>query len=214
MAMLKIPGYENQRPGEVPLSAVRDLLGDCRRCPLCETRTNIVFGDGDAYARVVIVGEAPGKNEDLSGVPFVGAAGKKLDALLEIAGLRRDEVYICNVLKCRPPSNRDPRPEEIAECSPFLREQIRSVWPDVIVCLGNFATRFILRTEQGITSLRGRFYETGHFHVLPVFHPAAAIYDRTKQASLEADFALLGQWLAEHPAAPAPAAGGVPVGEE
>ena len=95
-----------------------------------------------------------------------------------------------------------------------MREQIRSVWPDVIVCLGNFATRFILRTEQGITSLRGRFYETGHFHVLPVFHPAAAIYDRTKQASLEADFALLGQWLAEHPAAPAPAAGGVPVGEE
>lgn len=196
--MLEIPGYPSPAPGQVPLEAIRAELGDCHRCPLWETRTHIVFGDGDPHARVMIIGEAPGKNEDLQGVPFVGAAGKKLDALLEIANLRRDEVYIANVLKCRPPSNRDPRPEEIAECSPFLREQIRSIWPEVLVCLGNFATRFVLHTEKGITALRGRFYETGHFRVLPVFHPAAAIYDRTKQAYLEEDFALLGQWLATH----------------
>ncbi len=102
--MLEIPGYPSPAPGQVPLEAIRAELGDCHRCPLWETRTHIVFGDGNPHARVMIIGEAPGKNEDLQGVPFVGAAGKKLDALLEIANLRRDEVYIANVLKCRAPS--------------------------------------------------------------------------------------------------------------
>lgn len=199
MSVVEIPGHPNPRPREVTLPEIRAVLGDCRRCPLCQTRTHIVFGEGSSNARVMVIGEAPGKNEDLTGEPFVGAAGKKLDALLEIAGLKRPDIYIANVLKCRPPNNRDPRPEEIEACSPFLREQIRSIWPDVLVTLGNFSTRFVLKTDQGITSLRGRFHQTGHFLVLPVFHPAAAIYDRTKQASLEADFAMLGAWLAEHP---------------
>ena len=148
----------------------------------------------------MFIGEAPGRNEDLQGEPFVGAAGHNLDDLLSLAGLRREDVYIANVLKCRPPSNRNPKPEEIVACSPFLREQIRSIWPDVIVCLGNFAAHFVLRTEEGISSLRGRMHQTGHFNVLPVFHPAAALYHREWQQYLDEDFAYLGQWLREHPA--------------
>jgi uracil-DNA glycosylase family 4 len=116
--------------------------------------------------------------------------------------LRREDVYIGNVIKCRPPNNRNPKPEEIAVCAPFLREQIRSIWPDVIVCLGNFAAHFVLRTEMGITSLRGRFHQTGHFVVMPTFHPAAALYHREWQPILEDDFRMLGVWLAEHPAGP------------
>ncbi len=199
MPGIEIPGYPHPRPGEVPLEAIRACLGDCHRCALGQTRTTLVFGVGNPHARVMFVGEAPGRNEDLQGEPFVGAAGKNLDSLLSLANLAREEVYIANVLKCRPPGNRDPQPGEIEACSPYLREQIRSVWPDVLVALGNFAMRFILHTDRGITSMRGRIYQVGHFAVLPVFHPAAALYSRDKQDDLEADFRLLGQWLAEHP---------------
>ena len=199
MSAIEIPGHPHPKPREVALDEIRACLGDCHRCPLGETRTNLVVGD--PHARVMFIGEAPGRNEDVQGEPFVGAAGKNLDALLAHAGLRRENVYIANVLKCRPPGNRDPQPYEIEACSPYLREQIRSIWPDILVCLGNFAMRFVLRTERGITGMRGRIYQTGHFAVLPVFHPAAALYSRDKQADLEADFQLLGRWLAEHPAA-------------
>lgn len=195
--MLEIPGYPHPSAQEVPLEAIQEALGECTRCPLHETRTHIVFGVGNPHARVMIVGEAPGKNEDLTGEPFVGKAGKNLDVLLEHAGLSRQDVYIANVLKCRPPENRNPRPDEIQVCAPFLREQIRSVWPDVLVTLGNFATRFVLKTDAGITRLRGTVHQSGHFTVLPMFHPAAAIYDRNKVAALEEDFALLGRLLAE-----------------
>ena len=163
-----------------------------------EGRTNLVFGVGNPQARVLIVGEAPGKNEDLQGEPFVGAAGKKLDALLKIAGLDRErDVYIANVLKCRPPGNRDPRPEEIQACTPFLREQTRTIDPEFIVTLGNFSTKFILKTQVGITHLHGKLQMAGKFKVFPIYHPAAAIYDRTKQAALEEDFATLGRLIAE-----------------
>lgn len=199
MSVMEIPGHVNQGPREVELFEISNLLGDCQRCPLGQTRTNVVFGTGDPHARVMLVGEAPGRNEDLSGEPFVGAAGHKLDALLAHAGLSRDEVYIANVLKCRPPSNRNPRAEEIVTCSPFLREQIRSVWPDVIVCLGNFASQFVLRTNAGVTTLRGRLHQTGHFVVCPTFHPAACIYHAEWQPLLEADLRMVGQWLADHP---------------
>ena len=154
-----------------------------------------MFGDGNPCARVLFVGEAPGKNEDLQGVPFVGKAGQNLNSLLEIAGLAREDVFIANVLKCRPPGNRDPRPEEIQACTPFLREQTRTIDPEFIVTLGNFATKFILKTERGITELRGTEQQAGRFRVLPVFHPAAAIYDRSKQEALEADFRKLGEML-------------------
>ena len=177
------------------LDAVRESVQDCRSCQLCDTRTNIVFGDGSADARVMIIGEAPGKNEDLEGRPFVGAAGKLLDELLEQAGLSRDDIFIANVLKCRPPSNRDPKPEEIEQCADYLRNQVRAISPEVIVTLGNFATRFILKTDRGITSMRGRFYKTGRFLVFPVFHPAAALYDPTKRETLMDDFSHLGEFL-------------------
>ncbi len=201
MGVMRIPGHEHQGPREVSLEEIRSLMGDCRLCPLGETRTNLVFGVGDPNARVMFVGEGPGRNEDQQGEPFVGAAGKRLDSLLGLAGLTRGEIYIANVIKCRPPSNRNPRPEEIEACSPFLREQIRSIWPDVIVCLGNFATQFVLRTERGVTKLRGQLYQTGHFTVMPTFHPAATIYHSDWLPLLEADMRMLGEWLASHPAA-------------
>lgn len=180
----------------IPLNELREQVSACHKCPLAEGRTQTVFGEGNPNARVLIIGEAPGKNEDLQGVPFVGAAGKKLDALLEIAGLDRErDVFIANVLKCRPPSNRDPKAEEIEMCSPFLREQTRTIDPQVIVTLGNFATRFILKTEVGITQLHGKVQHAGKFTVFPIYHPAAAIYDRKKQDALEEDFATLGRIL-------------------
>lgn len=194
-----MPGLETHS-----LDDLRELIGDCTRCGLGDTRTRLVFGAGDPNARVMFIGEAPGRNEDLRGEPFVGAAGKLLDELLAHAGLTRDEVYIANVLKCRPPGNRDPLPSEIETCTPFLREQIRLVDPEILVTLGNFATRFVLKTEAGITGLRGSVHHVGRFVVLPIFHPAAAIYDRTKREALFSDFELLGSLLSEcRPARPA-----------
>lgn len=179
------------------LDEIRERALQCRSCALCDGRTNLVFGDGPDDARVLIIGEAPGKNEDLSGHPFVGAAGKYLDELLGHAGLERGDVYIANVLKCRPPGNRDPRPDEIEQCADFLRDQTRAIDPEFIVTLGNFSTRFILKTELGITRLHGNLQRAGKFKVFPVYHPAAAIYDRTKREVLERDFETLGQLLKE-----------------
>lgn len=177
----------------VTLSQISDRMRDCRRCDLCDGRTNIVFGVGDPHAHVMLIGEAPGKNEDLKGEPFVGAAGKLLDELLGEAGLRRSEVFIANILKCRPPGNRDPRPPEIEACTDYLRDQVRAVHPDILVTLGNFSTKFILKTEQGITRLHGTINQTGRFTVLPMYHPAAALYDPTKREVLVEDFRLLGK---------------------
>lgn len=179
----------------IPLETLQAQAMACHACPLADGRTNVVFGTGNPQARVLIVGEAPGKNEDLQGVPFVGAAGQYLNELLAYAGLRREDVYIANVLKCRPPGNRNPLPSEIEVCTSFLREQTRTIDPLFIVTLGNFATKFILKTDRGITGLHGKLYQTGKFKVFPVFHPAAAIYDRRKRTDLEDDFATLGEYL-------------------
>lgn len=177
--------------GCTSLEALRELIGECFRCDLGCTRTNLVFGVGNPRAPVVFVGEAPGRQEDQKGEPFVGAAGQLLSELLAHAGLRREDVYIANVLKCRPPNNRNPESFEIEACTPFLREQIRIIDPKVLVTLGNFASKFVLKTDTGITKLRGRIHTAGKFTVLPVFHPAAAMYDRTKQEELFADFETL-----------------------
>lgn len=179
----------------IPLDQIRAEVAACHRCPLAGGRTQTVFGDGSPEARVLIVGEAPGKNEDLQGIPFVGAAGKYLNELLGIAGLAREDVFIANVLKCRPPGNRDPRVEEIECCTPFLREQTRTIDPEFIVTLGNFATKFILKTEVGITRMHGKLQMAGKFKVFPIFHPAAALYDSSKRVALEDDFATLGELL-------------------
>ena len=189
----------------IPLDELRAQVAACHRCPLADGRTQTVFGVGSPEARVLIVGEAPGKNEDLRGEPFVGAAGKYLDELLAIAGLARGDVFIANVLKCRPPGNRDPRPEEIELCTPFLREQTRTIDPEFIVTLGNFSTKFILKTEVGITRLHGTLQQAGRFKVFPIFHPAAALYDGKKREVLENDFATLGELLGTRPPAPDPA---------
>ena len=199
MGVMHIPGHEHQGPREVSLEEIRSVMGDCRLCPLCETRSTIVFGVGNPRARVMFVGEAPGKNEDLQGEPFVGRAGENLNRILSLAGLEREDIYIANVLKCRPPANRNPKADEVLACSPFLREQIRSIWPDIIVTLGNPATYFVLKTEIGITKLRGRFHRMGHFLVMPTLHPAAALRNPAWQELLEADFRMLGAYLAEHP---------------
>jgi len=177
------------------LAELQQKVLTCKKCPLWESCTHVVFGVGNADARVLIVGEAPGKNEDLQGEPFVGAAGKYLNELLAFAGLERSDVYIANVLKCRPPNNRDPLPEEIEICTPYLREQTRAINPEIIVTLGNFSTKFILKTEVGITKLHGTVQQAGRFKVFPVFHPAAAIYDRSKREALEKDFGTLKQLL-------------------
>jgi DNA polymerase len=171
------------------LEELREYIGDCHRCPLGEERTQVVFGVGDPHARIMLIGEAPGKNEDLQGEPFVGAAGQLLNELLAHAGLAREDVFIANVVKCRPPGNRDPEAVEIETCAPFLRAQVRLVAPDVLVTLGNFATKFVLRTQTGITHLHGTVQHAGRFTVLPMYHPAATIYDRSKRDDLFADFA-------------------------
>ncbi|MDD6289441.1 MAG: uracil-DNA glycosylase [Eggerthellales bacterium] len=180
---------------QIPLEQIRAQVQACKKCPLADGRTQTVFGVGDPQARVLIVGEAPGKNEDLQGEPFVGAAGKYLNELLSYAGLKREDVFIANVLKCRPPGNRDPRPEEIQLCADYLREQTRTIDPEWIVTLGNFATKFILRTDVGITRLHGTLQQAGRFKVFPVFHPAAALYDGKKREALTNDFVILGQLL-------------------
>lgn len=166
-------------------------VGECRRCTLGETRTNVVPGAGNPRAKVMFIGEAPGKNEDLHGEPFVGAAGKLLNQMLERIDVAREDIYIANILKCRPPRNRDPQPHEIEACTPWLREQIKAVHPTVLVTLGNFSTKFILQTKAGITQLRGKIHTAGPFRVIPMFHPAAAIYDRSKIGAIEQDFDLL-----------------------
>ena len=154
------------------LSDVRSDLGDCKRCELSNQRTQIVFGDGSAQARLVFVGEGPGYQEDKQGIPFVGAAGKLLVRILEAMHLSREDVYICNIVKCRPPNNRNPKPEEISKCMPFLERQIRAINPEFICALGKFAAQTLLQTEEPISKLRGRFHAYHGIPVMPTYHPA------------------------------------------
>lgn len=154
------------------LEGIRTDLGDCQRCSLAAGRTHIVFGDGNAKARLVFVGEGPGADEDRQGVPFVGAAGKLLNKIIEAMKLSRHQVYICNVIKCRPPGNRNPKPDEIATCRPFMERQLDAISPDVICTLGTFAAQTLLDTDQPISRLRGRFHTYKKTKVMPTFHPA------------------------------------------
>jgi uracil-DNA glycosylase family 4 len=154
------------------LKDIRDDLGDCTRCRLHEGRTHLVFGTGNPRARLMFVGEAPGQDEDEQGLPFVGRAGQLLTKMIESMGLKREEVYIANVLKCRPPGNRPPRPDEVATCGPFLRRQIASIHPDVLCTLGSFAAQAVLRREEKISAIRGKFFLVDGVTVLPTYHPA------------------------------------------
>lgn len=158
------------------LSELAHEASTCTRCPLAETRTNVVFGTGDPTTGLVFIGEAPGRDEDLAGVPFVGRSGQLLDRLVrEEIGLTRDDFYIANVVKDRPPGNRDPLPLEIEACRPWLEAQLDLIDPKVVVTLGNFATRTLLGTKDGITKLRGRSYPYRNGVLIPTFHPAAVL---------------------------------------
>jgi DNA polymerase len=154
------------------LEGIRIELGDCQRCSLAAGRTHIVFGDGDPKARLVFVGEGPGADEDRQGIPFVGAAGQLLNKIIEAMKLSRNQVYICNVIKCRPPGNRNPKPDEIAACRPFMERQLAAICPEAICTLGTFATQTLLDTDQPISRLRGRFHTYKNAKVMPTFHPA------------------------------------------
>jgi len=179
----------------------------CTKCRLAETRTQVVFGVGDPNADLLFVGEAPGMHEDRQGEPFVGAAGQLLTRMLAGISMTREQVYIANVLKCRPPGNRDPQEDEIETCTPWLVEQISLIQPDVIVTLGNFATKFVLQTQQGITRMRGSVYPWHGRKVIPTFHPAAILRgggEKSRQvAELAEYFALIKRTLTE-PSPPPP----------
>jgi len=180
------------------LPALREHALGCTRCPLAATRTQVVFGVGDPDADLMFVGEGPGADEDRVGEPFVGRAGKLLTSLIEGIGLTRDDVYIANVVKCRPPGNRDPQPEEIAACHPYLAAQLDLITPRVVVTLGNFATKLLLDTKVGITKLRGqKFPFRDRATLIPVLHPSAVL--RNGGASLaqaRADFVVIRRALA------------------
>ena len=154
------------------LRVIREQIGDCTRCKLHSGRTNLVFGVGNPEARLMFVGEGPGADEDEQGEPFVGRAGQLLTQIIKAMGFAREEVYIANVVKCRPPGNRNPEPDEIAQCVPFLHAQIAAIRPSVIVALGKFAAQTLLQTETPISRLRGHFHRVGDADVMPTFHPS------------------------------------------
>ncbi len=158
--------------GKETLAEIRDDLGDCQRCPLCASRNQIVFGEGDPGARLVFIGEGPGADEDRRGQPFVGAAGQLLTKIIAAMNLEREAVYICNIVKCRPPNNRNPEPDEIHQCLPFLKRQLAAINPRVICVLGSVAARTLLNTQTPISRLRGRFHDFMGIPVMPTFHPA------------------------------------------
>ncbi len=189
----------------------------CTRCPLHETRTKAVFGAGNADADVMFVGEAPGAEEDRQGLPFVGRAGGLLNELLVEIGLSREEVFICNVLKSRPPGNRDPLPTEIAACEPYLFEQVRLIEPRVVCTLGNFATKLLTGSPTGITKVRGtpQTHDLGGRTVflLPLFHPAAALRTPAVKERLRGDFATIPSLLEQALPAPLPSAAEIAAAE-
>lgn len=154
------------------LDDVRADIGDCQRCKLCHGRTNIVFGVGDPNARLVFVGEGPGAEEDKQGEPFVGRAGQLLTKMINAMGLERSQVYICNVVKCRPPDNRDPEADEIAACETFLKRQLLSIKPQIIVGLGRYACQTLLKSQTPMSKLRGHWHEYDGVKFMPTFHPA------------------------------------------
>jgi DNA polymerase len=193
------PSVETAMPVEAPpraaggltLPQVREELGDCTRCKLHPQRKNIVFGVGNPEASLVFVGEAPGAEEDKQGEPFVGAAGQLLDKMILAMGLSRQEVYICNILKCRPPGNRNPEPDEIEQCEPFLKKQLAAIRPRMIVCLGKFAAQCLLRSDAPISRLRGQWKSYEGIPLMPTFHPAYLLRNPSSKREVWADLQLV-----------------------
>lgn len=176
---------------------IMEQVADCRACPLCEGRTHTAFGEGNPHAQVLLVGEGPGKQEDLQGRPFVGPAGQLLDKMLAAIHLKREEVYIANVVKCRPPGNRVPLPEEVAACLPYLRAQTALIRPKIILCLGATAARYLCGPQVRITQDRGRWIEKKGVLLLPTYHPAALLRDPAKKREAWADLQALRDKMKE-----------------
>ncbi len=173
------------------LESIRRDLGECRRCKLASGRRNIVYGAGSGRARLVFVGEGPGHDEDVQGQPFVGAAGRLLTRIIQAIGLDRESVYICNIIKCRPPGNRNPQPDEIDACSPFLKRQIAAIAPEFICALGSFAAQTLLQVNTPISRLRGRFYDCMGARLVPTYHPAYLLRNPEQKRAVWDDMQLL-----------------------
>jgi uracil-DNA glycosylase len=198
--VLGLPVGQPATPGSAPapsaprgltLERVRAELGDCTRCKLHQGRTKIVFGVGDPGAPLMFIGEGPGYDEDQQGEPFVGKAGQLLDKMIAAMSLRREEVYIANVVKCRPPQNRNPEPDEIAACEPFLRQQIDAIAPRLLVALGKFAAQTLLRSSAPISALRGRWHTYQGIQLMPTFHPAFLLRSPDKKREAWSDLQLV-----------------------
>jgi uracil-DNA glycosylase family 4 len=179
------------------LAAVREELGDCQRCRLAKGRRNIVFGQGDPHARLMFVGEAPGADEDVQGLAFVGKAGQLLTKIIAAIGLTRDDVFIANVIKCRPPENRNPEADEILSCQPFLEAQIQAIRPRVIVALGKFAGQWLLKTAEPISRIRGRIGDYQGITAIPTFHPAFLLRNPSAKKQVWEDMQLVQRLLEE-----------------
>jgi DNA polymerase len=193
------------RTGQAGLQVLRDEIGDCQRCKLAPSRTNLVYGVGNPDADLVFVGEAPGADEDAQGEPFVGKAGQLLTKMIEAMGYSRADVYICNVLKCRPPGNRNPEPDEVASCEPFLKRQLAAIRPRMIVALGKFAAQCLLRDDTPITRMRGGFRSYEGIPLMPTLHPAYLLRDPSKKKLAWEDLKAVNAALAKvgiHPPRP------------
>jgi uracil-DNA glycosylase len=182
---------DNTQPRFSSLEAIREDLGDCRRCKLCRERTNIVFGSGNPHPQLVFVGEGPGADEDAQGLPFVGKAGQLLTKIIESIQLKREEVYICNVVKCRPPGNRVPEPDEVTACSPFLLGQLEVLRPRIICCLGATAAQTMLNTQSAMGKLRGRFYDYHGVQLIATYHPAYLLRNPAAKREVWEDMKLI-----------------------
>ncbi len=195
---LRWPVRATATPASRPtLEGVRADLGDCTRCKLHRARTQIVFGVGNPNASLVFVGEAPGADEDAQGEPFVGRAGQLLTKIIEAMGMRREDVYICNIIKCRPPNNRTPEADEIVACQPFLLKQLQAIRPKFLCALGGPAAQTLLQTKEAISRLRGKFYDFHGIPLLPTFHPAFLLRNPNEKKTVWEDMKLLMRRMQE-----------------
>ncbi len=200
MGITSLPATENTpekstRPKIQTLADVRKELGDCKRCKLHRTRKTIVFGEGNEKATLMFIGEGPGYDEDVQGRPFVGRAGQLLTKIIESINLSREEVYIANIIKCRPPQNRNPEPDEIESCNPFLMKQIRVIQPKIICALGTFSAQTLLKTDTKITALRGKLYDLDGIKVIPTYHPAFLLRNPERKREVWEDMKKVAELL-------------------
>lgn len=175
------PPALTQLEGTLSLVSIREEIGECKRCKLHLKRRNIVFGTGNDKAELVFVGEGPGEDEDIEGLPFVGRAGQLLTRIIEAMAMKRDDVYIANIVKCRPPNNRNPEPDEIESCAPFLKKQLEVIRPRIICALGTFAAQTLLGSKERISQMRGRFHSYNGIKVMPTFHPAYLLRNESEK---------------------------------